>query len=319
MLCTEVVWQKNMYRFTQFLVGDDKKHSLVPTPTTLSLIGIAAIWGGTFIAGRQLADSSPPLLSAFLRFFIASIALALCLPCQRIKLNLGQKTRVFFLGLFGIFFYNICFFYGLQYISASRASLIVSINPAVIALSAFLFMHEKLSLVKQLGIAACSIGAATIILSKDPAAIIASSATWKGDLLILGCVISWVTYSIFSRPLIREIGAINAVFYSVLTGTIMLFFAVLIKGDLTVKNLLNLGFVQIVCLFFLGIFGSALAYVWYYRGIEKIGATRAGVYIALVPLFAVTFGQIILHEPIDAITIVGGLLVLAGIILCNKK
>ena len=308
-----------MHRFTQFIVGNDKTNSLVPTPTTLSLIGVAAIWGGTFIAGRQLADSSPPLLSAFLRFLIASIALALCLPRQKIKLNGAQKRRIFLLGLFGIFSYNICFFYGLQYISASRASLIVSINPAVIALAAFLFMDEKLSLVKQLGIAACSIGAATIILSKDPAAIIASSATWKGDLLILGCVMSWVTYSIFSRPLIREIGAINAVFYSVLTGTIMLFFAVLTKGDLTTKNLLNLGLVQIMCLSFLGIFGSALAYVWYYSGIEKIGATRAGVYIALVPLFAVTFGQIILHEPIDVITIIGGLLVLTGIILCNKK
>lgn len=308
-----------MRRLTQFLVGNDKKNSLVPTPTTLSLIGVAAIWGGTFIAGRQLADSSPPLLSAFLRFLIASIVLALCLPRQRIKLNGAQKKRIFLLGLFGIFFYNICFFYGLQYISASRASLIVSINPAVIALAAFLFMHEKLSLLKQIGIAACSIGAATIILSKDPTAIITSSTTWQGDLLILGCVISWVTYSIFSRPLIREIGSINAVFYSVLTGTIMLFFAVSIEGDLTVKNLLNLGFVQIMCLCFLGVFGSALAYVWYYRGIEKIGATRAGVYIALVPLFAVTFGQVILHEPIDVITAIGGILVLIGIVLCNKK
>ncbi|MFM9264498.1 DMT family transporter [Tychonema sp. BBK16] len=294
------------------------KNTLIPPTTTLSLIGVAIIWGGTFIAGRQLADSSPPLLSAFIRFFIASIVLAFCLPPQQKNLNVAQKIRVLFLGTFGIFLYNICFFYGLQHISASRASLIVSINPAVIALSAFLFMQEKLSPMKLAGIAACLIGASAIILNKDPSAIIANSTTWKGDLLILGCVISWVTYSVFSRPLIREIGSINAVFYSVLTGTILLFFAVLINGDLTLKNLLNLGIVQIICLFFLGIFGSALAYVWYYKGIEKIGATRAGVYIALVPLFAVIFGQVILHEPINIIMIIGGLLVLIGIVLCNK-
>jgi drug/metabolite transporter (DMT)-like permease len=307
-----------MHRFIQVLVQKDKKNTLMPTTTTLSLIGVAAIWGGTFIAGRQLADSSPPLLSAFIRFFIASIALALCLPRKEKNLDVAQKFRVIFLGLFGIFFYNICFFYGLQYISASRASLIVSINPAVIALSAFLFMHEKLSPVKLAGIAACLIGASTIILSKDPAALVTNSVTWKGDLLILGCVISWVIYSVFSRPLIKQIGSINAVFYSVLTGTIMLLFAVLIKGDLTIKNLLNLGIVQVICLFFLGGFGSALAYVWYYKGIEKIGATRAGVYIALVPLFGVTFGQVILHEPINIIMIIGGLLVLMGIVLCNR-
>jgi drug/metabolite transporter (DMT)-like permease len=307
-----------MHRFIQVLVQKDKKNTLMPTTTTLSLIGVAAIWGGTFIAGRQLADSSPPLLSAFIRFFIASIALALCLPRKEKNLDVAQKFRVIFLGLFGIFFYNICFFYGLQYISASRASLIVSINPAVIALSAFLFMHEKLSPVKLAGIAACLIGASTIILSKDPAALVTNPVTWKGDLLILGCVISWVIYSVFSRPLIKQIGSINAVFYSVLTGTIMLLFAVLIKGDLTIKNLLNLGIVQVICLFFLGGFGSALAYVLYYKGIEKIGATRAGVYIALVPLFGVTFGQVILHEPINIIMIIGGLLVLMGIVLCNR-
>jgi drug/metabolite transporter (DMT)-like permease len=307
-----------MHRFIQVLVQKDK-NTLMPTTTTLSLIGVAAIWGGTFIAGRQLADSSPPLLSAFIRFFIASIALALCLPRKEKNLDREQKFRVIFLGLFGIFFYNICFFYGLQYISASRASLIVSINPAVIALSAFLFMHEKLSPAKLAGIAACLIGASTIILSKDPAALVTNSVTWKGDLLILGCVISWVIYSVFSRPLIKQIGSINAVFYSVLTGTIMLFFAVLIKGDLTIENLLNLGIVQVMCLFFLGCFGSALAYVWYYKGIEKIGATRAGVYIALVPLFGVTFGQVILHEPINIIMIIGGLLVLIGIVLCNRR
>jgi drug/metabolite transporter (DMT)-like permease len=306
-----------MPRFIQVFLKYTK-NTLIPPTTTLSLIGVAIIWGGTFIAGRQLADSSPPLLSAFLRFFIASIVLAFCLPPQQKNLNVAQTIRVVFLGLFGIFLYNICFFYGLQHISASRASLIVSINPAVIALSAFLFMQEKLSPMKLAGIAACLIGASAIILSKDPSAIITNSTTWKGDLLILGCVISWVTYSVFSRPLIREIGSINAVFYSVLTGTIMLFFAVLINGDLTVENLLNLGIVQIICLFFLGIFGSALAYVWYYKGIEKIGATRAGIYIALVPLFAVTFGQVILHEPINIIMIIGGLLVLMGIVLCNR-
>lgn len=306
-----------MHRFTIFS-RIYKKTTFIPPATTLSLIGVAAIWGGTFIAGRQLADSSPPLLSAFLRFLIASIVLALCLPPKEKNLNVAQKRRVVFLGLFGIFFYNICFFYGLQHISASRASLIVSINPAVIALSAFLFMNEKLTSIKLSGIAACLVGASAIILSKDPSAIITNSITWKGDLLILGCVISWVTYSVFSKPLIREIGSVNAVFYSVLTGTILLFFAVLIKGDLTIKNLLNLGLIQIICLFFLGVFGSALAYVWYYKGIEKIGATQAGVYIALVPVFAVTFGQVILHEPINLIMISGGLLVLMGIILCNR-
>ena len=298
------------------------KKTWLPSLTSLTLIGVALIWGGTFIAGKQLAASTPPLLSAFFRFLIASIVLALCLPrrkkAQKKTINAAQKFRIVILGLFGIFLYNVCFFYGLQYISASRASLIVAINPAVIALSAFLFLHERLSVSKVAGITACLIGAITIILSKDPSAIVTNATTWKGDLLIVGCVISWVTYSVFSKPLISAIGAISAVFYSLTTGTVMLFLATVINGDLTIQNILNLGLLQVLCLSFLGIFGSALAYIWYYKGIEKLGATRAGVYIALVPLFAVILGRIILHEPITTIMMIGGFSVLAGIVLCNK-
>lgn len=302
--------------------NNNRNKTWLPSATALTLIGVALIWGGTFIAGRQLADSTPPLLSAFLRFLIASIVLALCLPRKekvQKNLNVAQKFRIVILGLFGIFLYNVCFFYGLQYISASRASLIVAINPAVIGLTASLFMRERLTLSKLVGIAACLIGATAIILSRDPSAIVTNATTWKGDLLLVGCVISWVTYSVFSKPLISEIGAISAVFYSLTTGAVMLFFAALINGDLTIKNVSNLGVSQLLSLSFLGIFGSSLAYVWYYKGIEKIGATSAGVYIALVPLFAVTLGRIILHEPITMIMMMGGLFVLAGIILCNRN
>lgn len=305
-----------------FVTKNKRNKTWLPNVTVLTLIGVALIWGGTFIAGKQLAGSTPPLLSAFCRFLIASIVLALCLQrkekAQKKTLNAAQKCRIVILALFGIFLYNVCFFYGLQYISASRASLIVAINPAVIAVSAFLFMNERLTLSKIAGIAACLIGATTIILSKDPSAIVTNATTWKGDLLLIGCVISWVTYSVCSKPLIGEIGAIRAVFYSLTTGTVMLFFTALINGDLTIDNISNLGLSQLLSLSFLGIFGSALAYVWYYKGIEKLGATRAGVYIALVPLFAVTLGRIILDEPITIIMIIGGLSVIVGIVLCNK-
>jgi drug/metabolite transporter (DMT)-like permease len=305
------------------LISKNKRNKTWPPNfTALTLTGVALIWGGTFIAGKQLAGNTPPLLSAFFRFLIASVVLALCLQhketAQKRPLNTVQKFRIVILGLFGIFSYNTCFFYGLQYISASRASLIVAINPAIIALSAFLFMNEKLTLSKLAGIVACLIGATTIILNKDPSAIVTNATTWKGDLLLIGCVISWVTYSVSSKPLIGEIGAISAVFYSLITGTVMLFFAALINGDLTIENISNLGLSQLLSLSFLGILGSALAYIWYYKGIEKIGATRTGVYIALVPLFAVTLGHIILHEPITIVMMIGGLFVIVGIFLCNK-
>ena len=82
------------------------------------------IWGGTFVAGRLLSGALEPLLAASLRFLLASLALLLFMACKRIPLvrpNLRQCVQLLILGFFGIFFYNLCFFYGLQRISAPWA------------------------------------------------------------------------------------------------------------------------------------------------------------------------------------------------------
>ena len=64
-----------------------------------------------------------------------------------------QFVRLAVLGCFGIFFYNLCFFYGLHYINASRASLIVALNPAVIGVASWWLFKERLGAAKWLGIA----------------------------------------------------------------------------------------------------------------------------------------------------------------------
>ena len=72
----------------------------------------------------------------------------------------SQALQLVLLGFFGVFAYNVFFFYGLHYISSSRASLIVALNPALIALTAFAFGRERLSRINVAGIAlwerACS-------------------------------------------------------------------------------------------------------------------------------------------------------------------
>ena len=65
--------------------------------------------------------------------------------------------------------------------------------------------------------------------------------------------------------------------------------------------------------------GSALAYIWYYDGIQKIGVTQSGVFIALNPLSAVVLGMLILGEHLSMPMLLGGLLAISGIVLCNRK
>jgi len=287
----------------------------------LKLAAVTMVWGGTFVAGRYLAGSLSPLLAASLRFLLASVALLLFVRLARIPLarpSARQWLQLSLLGFFGIFFYNLCFFYGLQYINASRVSLIVALNPAVIGLASWLVFKERLNRVKILGIAICIAGASLVIVSRNPQLLAGGTDAWLGDLLIFGCVLGWGIYSLCSRELNQTLGPVQTVTYSILLGTAMLWMTCIVRGEVNVVAIAHLGAQQWSSLLYLGVLGSALAYIGYYDGIRKIGATRSGVFIALNPLTAVILGALLLDEPLTLAMCLGGGLILAGIFLCNK-
>ena len=290
-------------------------------PVYLKLAAVTMIWGGTFVAGRFLADSLSPLFAASLRFLLASVALLVFLLLARVPLarpSPRQWLQLALLGFFGIFFYNLCFFYGLHYINASRASLIVALNPAVIGLASWLLFKERLNRAKVIGIAICIAGASLVIVSRNPQLLAGNTDAWIGDLLIFGCVLGWGVYSLFSKDLNQTLGPVQTVTYSILLGTLMLWVTSAVRGELSVAALASLGPTQWMSLMYLGVLGSELAYIGYYDGIRKIGATRSGVFIALNPLTAVILGALLLGEQLTLAMCLGGGLILAGIFLCNK-
>ncbi|AKS09998.1 DMT family transporter [Pseudomonas trivialis] len=289
--------------------------------TYLKLAAVSMIWGGTFVAARYLAGHIDPLLAASLRFILASLALLLFMAVARIRLarpTPRQLMQLALLGFFGIFFYNLCFFYGLEYINASRASLIVALNPAVIGLASWWLFKERLGASKVMGIALCLTGAAMVIVSRNPNALGGAESTWRGDLLIFGCVVGWGVYSLFSRELNQSLGPLQTVTWSILLGTLMLTGTTVCMGRFTVEGIGSLHAPQVMSLVYLGVLGSALAYIGYYDGIRRIGATRSGVFIALNPLTAVICGALLLGEQLTVPMLIGGAVILLGIYLCNK-
>jgi drug/metabolite transporter (DMT)-like permease len=290
-------------------------------PVYLKLAAVTMVWGGTFVAGRYLAGGLNPLLAASLRFLLASVALLLFIRMARTPLvrpSPRQWLQLSLLGFFGIFFYNVCFFYGLHYINASRASLIVALNPAVIGLASWLLFKERLTRAKVVGIAICMAGACMVIVSRDPQLLAGGADAWLGDLLIFGCVLGWGVYSLFSRELNHSLGPVQTVTWSILLGTVMLWITCIVRGEVSIEAVASLGAQQWLSLLYLGVLGSALAYIAYYDGIRRIGATRSGVFIALNPLTAVILGALLLGEPLTLAMCLGGGLILAGIFLCNK-
>ena len=283
----------------------------------LKLLFTAIFWGGTFIAGKVVAKDVGPFSAAFLRFAVASIFLiSLTWKHQRRLpvLTKKQLISVILLGMTGVFAYNVLFFKGLKLISAGRASLIIANNPVFIALFSALFFKEKLNFTRVAGITISVIGA-IVVISKGNLAEFVNGNLGAGELYIFCCVASWVAYSLIGKAVMTDLSPLVSVSYASLAGAAALFFPAYFEG--LTKNLVHYSVVDWFAIFYLGVFGTVVGFVWYYEGIKAIGPTKAGQFINFVPVSAVLLAFFILGEPITLSLLVGGIFVVSGVCLTN--
>jgi len=278
----------------------------------------ALFWGGTFVAGRQLAPLLDPLPSAFLRFLFASILLLGWLLADQRRFPAAtprQLLALTLLGLTGVFAYNLFFFAGLHSVEAGRASLIIAINPVLIALASRWFFHEHLGPVRGLGIIVSVVGA-VVVIGRGDLTMLLDSGVGTGEWYLLGCVLSWVAYTLIGKRVLHGMPPLTAVCYSSVIGMLLLGWMTLMRGGVPVEALtdprvwLNLSY--------LALFGTVLAFVWFYKGVHALGPTRAGQFINLVPVAGVCLGAVFLDEPLTWSVVLGGALVLSGLSLTNR-
>jgi len=289
----------------------------MPFFTYFSLVFTMLLWGGTFIAGRMLADSVAPASAAFLRFVIASAAMLIVVQLVEKKLLRPPKKLwlpLILLGMTGVFAYNVFFFNGLHHISGGRASLIISCTPLVITIFAAFFLRERLTAVKSCGVLLSLFGAVTVISNGHPGSLF-TIGFGPGEKALIGCVLSWSAYSIIGRSVLQTLSPLSAVCYSSMIGT--LFLAIPAAREGLFSRLSTITSVDWTSLAYLGFCGTALGFSLYYQAIKKIGASRAGIFINLVPLFSILLSWLILGESIKPIVLAGGLLILTGVSLTN--
>lgn len=286
----------------------------------IKLFLTAVLFGGTFIAGRLAAQHVGPYSASFLRFAVASFFLVLFAGLTTGKklprLRKNRIISIILLGLTGVFAYNVFFFSGLKTISASRASLIIAVNPVFIALFAAAFFKEKLNIKNYVGILLCTSGA-IVVISKGNPLIILQGGVGSGELYILGCVACWVAYSLIGKTALQDISPLSAVTYSCIIGDLFLFFPACSEGMF--RDLAGYSSTDWLSIFYLGFFGSVIGFTWFYEGIKKIGASRAGNFINFVPIAAVILAYFILGEKLDWSLISGAVIVISGAYLTNKK
>ena len=279
---------------------------------------VALIWGGTWIAGRILAHEISPIAAGGWRFLLGTLTLGVLVwrTERRIPpLDAKNAWRVFVMGAVGIFAYSLCFFFGLQHIQAGRGALVVALNPVAVALAAALFLGERLTPKKSLGVAIAMLGCLIVVGRGDPFALLRGEVG-LGELLIIGCVIGWTIYTLIGRRAGGTLSPLVMTFYASVAGGALLIATGIITGPL--RQWPQLSWQGWLSLLYLGVLGSGFSYVWYAHGVVRLGATRAAAFINFVPISALVFGVLLLGEHVGLAVLAGGVLVLGGVWLTNR-
>ena len=288
------------------------------TVTYVKLIAAMAMWGGTWIAGRVIAQElSAPLAVAALRFVLSGLAVGAFMLLSEGRLPFPESGRdwglIWALGFFGIFLYGLCFFFGLQRIPAGRGALVVALNPAVIVMTAWLIGKERMTTRKAIGSLIALAGCLTVIGNGDPLALF-QGTVGLGEWLIVGCVMSWTAYTFIGWQASGRFSPLATTFYASLSGAVLLGLAALVQGDIdpaawSWRVWSGMGF--------LAIFGTAIAYTWFTDAVHRLGAGHASIFINLVPVFAVLQAAVLLDERLGLAVLAGGALVIAGVWLTS--
>ena len=279
------------------------------------MLVLCVLWGLQQVAVKSIIADITPLMQGALRSGVAVVLLAAWMRRRGIPIfaDGGTLRPGLAVGaLFGIEF--VCIYLGLQYTNASRMSVFVYLAPPLTALGVHLFVPgERLAPRQWIGIALAFLG---IVVAFSDGFFAAHGDTAFGDLLGIVAAILWATTTVLIRSsTLSNAPAEKTLLYQLGMATLLLFLASKALGEagvvaLTAGALASLAFQSVIVAF-----ASFLAWFWL---LTRYLAGRLAVFSFLTPLFGMTFGVLLLHEPITPLFVVAATMVGMGIALANR-
>ena len=274
-------------------------------------------WGGNIVLARGVADIIPPVSFAFWRWTIAFIIL-LPFTWSRARQDWPRVIKSWkimsVLSILGISFFNMILYTAMHTTTAINGAMIQTTMPAVIILVTLLLFKETVSKLQILGVAVCILGAFIVILRGRWATLLGMSFA-PGDILMMGAVILYALYS----ALLRQRPAIHPLSFLIYTfGLGILFLLPLYVWELSGSQTITLTRDVVLSILYVALFPSIVAYFCWNRGVEVIGANRAGLFINLIPVFASVLAILFLGETLQGFHIIGMALIFGGMILFNR-
>ena len=284
--------------------------------TDLGLLLIVLIWGVNFSVLNVLLRELDPLALNALRFPMAAVALWILV--RRIDGSLKPDPedlrRIITLGLLGNVAYQLCFIFGVDSTFAGNASLLLATTPVWTLFLSSVSGHERPGGWVIIGVAGTLIGIFMVITGSRDAGTLASPTT-RGDLLILIASMLWAMYTVGGRKPVTRYGALRVTAWTLWVATPIIFFMglpSLMRTDL--RTITPEAWIGVT---YAGLLGIGLAYLLWYRAVERIGNNRTAVYSNLVPVAALITAWIWLGEVPTTLQLIGAAVILVGLTLAR--
>jgi len=287
---------------------------------------MVVIWGANYSLIKRCFDEIPPHPFNALRLVVASTVFfaAIRLARRRARVAGARVSAVVHtpepltrrdrwllvaLGLVGHCGYQLCFVGGVAETSVSNAALIIGATPVVVAMASAALGRERIGRLHWIG-AAISASGIYLVVGRGAAF---GGPSFHGDLLVMGSVACWATYTIGSSHLVARHSPLFVTGTTMAIGTVP-------YTLLALPALARLDWRGIPPWVWFALVASALlalcvGYLIWYAGVQRIGPARTSVYSNLVPIVAMTVAAAWLGEPISGAKAIGAAAVLGGVFL----
>lgn len=279
----------------------------------LLLLLTMAVWGSTFVVTKGLIELWPPFTLALARVGIGTLVL---LPLAIARHQRGTHLpwgTIWLMGLLGVTLYYLTFNLAMVHISASQGALVQASIPAMTALVAVVWLRERATWSRWLGIA-LSVAGVLIVFSGSAAD--SGTSTLFGDFLMFSSVACWALYTALAK---RAASFDPLVITVCVTGTgtsLLLPFSAYEIVSTGLQPLPVSGWLGVL---YLGGVASGLAYMLYNASLRHLDASEVGVYTNLIPVVGVLTGIVFLGEPMSLRAIVGGAVVMLGVWITSRS
>ncbi|MFB0516962.1 MAG: DMT family transporter [Candidatus Neomarinimicrobiota bacterium] len=282
----------------------------------MAFAGMCLIWGSTFVALKTGLKETPPILGVALRHLLASLLLFLIIYWRKFPIPFDRLARRQYVTV-GILNFSLSYsltYAGTQYIYSNISSLLWASIPITTALVAhFTLPAERLSFMKGFGIL---VGFGGVVLIFWGYGLGKSEDLLLGMSLVMGAVLvaTWPSVYLKRRPARANPVVLSAVTTGIGGLTTLLGSLLLESPSRMVWSPLNIGII-----FYLAIFGTVVAWVFYFYLLEHLEVVKLSFVGFIAPVIALFMGMIVLREILPPIVFLGAFLVLLGIFLADAR